>query len=345
MHIVNKDYNFAPVETTPKASTLLRQTAGNVVSGVKDALSKPIGASPTATTGASTGQSDLASALRNQQSWYADQLKAQQQAQQQAAQNAYDSNMSALQSAYQQKLANLDSNLNATKSQLTSSYNDSAKSLNDSASKALQEAYISRMMSEKKLPMQLSAQGINGGATESAVASLMNNYGNARNNIETSRQDNLRQLEAAYNNNMANAMQSYNDAVSSAADANMSYRMQLENDLANNTVGSYQNLYNALANMDGNYVNAMSNYVANQADRSANLQYALQKQILENALDGTPSIDGATAYYDPEGVTRAQQLANAGFSFDETVERLRLDGYTDKQIGQFFANAGLYAED
>ena len=290
---------------------------------VKSNPQKPSGTNQTGSAGSklssyalSSGQNNLSELLKSQQAWYAEQLRAQQQAQQQAAQNAYNSNMSALQEAYQKRLSGLDSNLASTKSQLTDSYNNAAKSWNDNAAKALQEAYISRMMNEKNLPNQLSVNGINGGASESAIASMLNNYGNARNNIETAKNNSLSQLEQAYNSNMANALQSYNDAVSSAADTNLAYRMQLENDLANNTVSSYANLYNGLANMDGNYVNAMSNYIANQADRNASLQAALQKQILANQLNGTVSVDGSNASstqgtYD--GVTRAQQRKKSGY--------------------------------
>lgn len=294
---------------------------------------------------ASNTQSDLSSALREQQQFYADQLRSQQQAQQQAAQNAYNQNMSALQDAYQKKLAGLESNFGATKSQLTDSYNSSVKELNDSATKALQEAYISKMMNEKNLPNQLSVQGLNGGATESAMASLMNNYGNARNNIATAQQNSLSQLEQAYNSNLANALQKYNDARNSAADSNFAYRMQLENDLANNTINSYADLYSALANMDGNYTNAMSSYIANQAERSADLQYALQKQILNNQLSGSSgssssSSSGSTV--NPDTVSRIKQLMNNGKSRDDVIYQLIDEGYSDTEIEQFLNAVGIY---
>ena len=293
----------------------------------------------------SNTQSDLSSALREQQQFYADQLRSQQQAQQQAAQNAYNQNMSALQDAYQKKLAGLESNFGATKSQLTDSYNSSVKELNDSATKALQEAYISKMMNEKNLPNQLSVQGLNGGATESAMASLMNNYGNARNNIATAQQNSLSQLEQAYNSNMANALQKYNDARNSAADNNFAYRMQLENDLANNTINSYADLYSALANMDGNYTNAMSSYIANQAERSADLQYALQKQILNNQLSessGSSSSSSSGSTVNSDTVSRIKQLMNNGKSRDDVIYQLIDEGYSDTEIEQFLNAVGIY---
>ena len=295
-------------------------------------------------------QDNLSELLKQQQAQYAEQLRAQQQAQQQAAQNAYNQNLSALEDAYAKKIAGLDSNFDSTKAQLLDSYNGSVKDLNDSVSKALQEAYISKMMSEKNLPNQLSIQGLNGGATESAIASLMNNYGNARNNIASAQQSSLSQLQQVYNNNLANALQSYNDARSNAADNNYAYRMQLENDLANNTINSYADLYSALANMDSNYTNAMSNYVQNQANNNADLQYALQKQILDNQLSGSSgssrssssssSSSGSTV--NAATVSRIKQLMNNGKSRDDVIYQLIDEGYSDTEIEQFLNAVGIY---
>ena len=250
-----------------------------------------------------------------------------------------------MEDAYAKKIAGLDSNFDSTKAQLLDSYNGSVKDLNDSVSKALQEAYISKMMSEKNLPNQLSIQGLNGGATESAIASLMNNYGNARNNIASAQQSSLSQLQQVYNNNLANALQRYNDARSNAADNNYAYRMQLENDLANNTINSYADLYSALANMDSNYTNAMSNYVQNQANNNADLQYALQKQILNNQLSGSSgssssSSSGSTV--NAATVSRIKQLMNNGKSRDDVIYQLIDEGYSDTEIEQFLNAVGIY---
>lgn len=75
--------------------------------------------------------------------------------------------------------------------------------VNNAADKALQEAYINKMMTLKNLPQTLSAQGLNGGVAESTTAGLYNNYGNARNEIESERLDQIGALQQAYNNNMA----------------------------------------------------------------------------------------------------------------------------------------------
>lgn len=75
--------------------------------------------------------------------------------------------------------------------------------VNNAADRALQEAYINKMMTLKNLPQTLSAQGLNGGVAESTTAGLYNNYGNARNEIETERLGQIGALQQAYNNNVA----------------------------------------------------------------------------------------------------------------------------------------------
>ena len=97
--------------------------------------------------------------------------------------------------------------------------------------------------------------------------------------------------------------------------------------------------------MDGNYVNAMSNYIENQADRNASLQAALQKQILANQLKGAVSVDGSNASSTQgisDGVTRAQQLKNSGYSYEDAVIKLADEGYTKEQIDQYFKKIGWY---
>lgn len=288
-------------------------------------------------------QNRLAEQLQAQQAYYEQQLRAQQEARQQAAQNAYNSNMSALENAYAKRLAGLDSNLASTKDLLASSYGNSRDALNASAEKSLQEAYINRMMNERNLRQQLNAQGLNGGASESAIASMLNNYGTSRNNINTATADSLRSLEEAYNNNIANAQQKYNDAVGDAADTNLAYKMQLENDLANGVASSYSDLYSALANMDSNYANSMTNLINNQSAASADLQQALYNTMLKNSLNpsnvtvsgSTSSNSGSTSNI----VNRLKQMKQNGASLNQLLNEV--SDYSDDQVAQMFAQAGI----
>lgn len=140
-----------------------------------------------------------------------DQLKAAQAAQQKARDDAYNQAAAAQQSAY-----------NNNVSQLNSATND-----------ALREAYINRMLSQRNLQQQLSAQGISGGASETTQASMLNNYQDSRNDLEKERQQQLANLMQTYQNNMAALEQQR--ASGEAASLNQ-YQLALANLAANNGV-------------------------------------------------------------------------------------------------------------
>ena len=94
--------------------------------------------------------------------------------------------------AYQRAAAAQKENLNFATNQLT-----------DTTNEALKQAYITKMQPLRNLPQQMSAQGLNGGASETTLASMNNNYGNARNQLETERLKQLANLQNTYQNNLA----------------------------------------------------------------------------------------------------------------------------------------------
>lgn len=250
--------------------------------------------------------------------------------QNQAAQNAYNKNMSALQNAYNRKKANLESSLGTTKQKLEDAYMRSRKGINTDADRALQEAYINKRMAERVLPQQLTAQGLSGGASESAIAGLINNYGNARNNIDVTRNENLSGLEQTYNQNLANVLNSYYNALSSAEDNNIGYQMQIENALANNQVSSYDNLFSSMANLDNKYLSAMQDALANQEAYSAAAPSV--STTVENVSTGGTLVNVADFI--------KQRLAN-NVSQDDIILELSDMGYNANQIAQMFSQSGL----
>lgn len=139
------------------------------------------------------------------------QIKAAQEAEQRARDEAYNKAAAAQKSAY-------DNNVG----QLNSATND-----------ALREAYINRMLAQRNLQQQLSAQGISGGASETTQASMLNNYENSRNDLEKERQQQLANLMQTYQNNMAALEQ---QRASGAAASLGQYQLALSNLAANNGV-------------------------------------------------------------------------------------------------------------
>lgn len=84
-------------------------------------------------------------------------------------------------------------------------YEQNAAKVNDATNKALREAYVNKMQSQRTMGQQLAAQGLNGGYSETTAAGLQNNYGNARSALETERTSQLNDLNMTLQNNLASA--------------------------------------------------------------------------------------------------------------------------------------------
>lgn len=265
----------------------------------------------------SSYKSQLDSMYAQQQSaaaQYQEQLRA-------AAQGAYDRNMSALKDAYANKLSALAGNYDSARDTLGRQYDTSKKEVNTDAERALREAYVNKMISGRNIAQQLSAQGISGGAAETTLASMQNNYGNARNNIETTRNDNLESLNNTYQNNLAAAAQAYNSQLANAEDQRLQMMMQIESDLANAIAGSYSSQFNALGSLDSNYFSVLSDLVSKQAD------YAYKNAMANNPVKSVTSLaenDMGTYTDYAKWLARAQELQGAGQSA-ETITRQLID--------------------
>ena len=172
----------------------------------------------------------------------------------------YNMNFQSLEDAYAAALNRLGGNYADTEALLNSSLANSQRSLEDERTRALQEAYIARMMQEKNLSDQLDAYGLSGGATESVLADMRNNYNNNRNSIEAKVQESLRDLLQQYMTNLSDARGRYNDSLLGAETNRLNAIQNLANSMSqaqNNVIntrsqqraGAYEDLYNTLANL------------------------------------------------------------------------------------------------
>lgn len=119
-----------------------------------------------------------------------------------SASNAFDYGAYLLQLQAQQQAAR-NAAYNVAANQQKTNYNYAQGQLNDSTGAALREAYINKMLTLKNMPQSLSAQGLHGGMSETTTGSMYNSYANARNSLETERQNQLAALLNTYQNNMA----------------------------------------------------------------------------------------------------------------------------------------------
>ena len=182
-----------------------------------------------------------------------------------AAQRAYDRSMSALNDAYNSQVSSLNDNLASTKGQLSSQYNYSKNNINRDAEKSLRQAYINKVLSEKNLNQQMSALGLSGGATETTLAKMLNNYGNARNNINNTMADNLASLENTYQSGLAQAMQAYNSALANANAQKANQTMTLENALSNNEIAALGDYQSLMQQQNAQYLDLLKSAIANGA--------------------------------------------------------------------------------
>jgi len=270
----------------------------------------------------------LAAYQRNDYSDYLAQMRA-------AAQSAYDRGMNALNSAYDAQMSSLLNNLNSTKGQLLDSYNRSKTSINDDAAESLKQAYINKMKSERNLNQQMSAQGLSGGATESTLAGMLNNYGNARNEINTTTNKNLSNLEGNYNDNLAQAMQAYNSAVATANLQKAQQQISLENALANNQMSALSDYQSLMQSENQNYLDLLKAAIANGASFSfdpTSANNSVQAVALQQAAN--PFGNNATNAAVLQALANAQQAPGQSANTLSVVNPVAQNNYLAAILSQ-----------
>ena len=273
--------------------------------------------------------SQLASLYAQQQA-KAEALAAQQRA---AAENAYRAGMNRLNQAWDAKTGALKSNYDSTLSNLARQYDSSKSEVNADANKSLREAYVNYMMNKRNLDQNLSAQGIGGGAAESTKAGMYNNYGNSRNDINTTLNDNLTSLENLYQGNLASAEQQYNSAYADAMSNYLSMQSQLEQNLANNIIGSYDNMISSLGSLDNGYADALYSLLSKQAE------YGYIPTEVNNAIDDV-SVESLNNTGQVTDFAKAQamydQMASQGMNQKNIIQQLKNNGVPISMVYQLF---------
>lgn len=168
-----------------------------------------------------------------------------------SAKAAYDRSMGIVNDYYNEAAGRLRDNYNESVGILDRNNARNKTSAKADAEGAMRQAYINNMLSRQSLQQAMTAQGLNGGATETTRASMENNYGNARNNIDTTLQKNLAELMTQYQNNLAGLRQQLNNGLSDLDARRMEYSMQIND---------------RLQSMLDSYADKISSYVGNMSD-------------------------------------------------------------------------------
>ncbi len=268
---------------------------------------------PTSTykTYGNSAQLDLLQSFYAQQQAAAAALEAQRRA---AAQAAYDRSMTALNNSYNTMQNSLKGNYNSTLGQLEQNYNTGVAGVNKQADNAQQQAYINYMMNRRDMGQQLAAQGLSGGASESALAGMYNNYGNSRNTIDSGRNDSLADLMNDWNTNKASALQAYNSQLAEMAMQKANAVQQLENNLANLIANAATANYDAQFSLSSDYLSKMmdlasrgGSYASAVANRAYSPTNALLTASTQQGAAAMPTV--FNAYQQAQNALDAQMAA------------------------------------
>ena len=236
---------------------------------------------------------------------YLSALRAEQMAK---AQAAYDRNMSRIADAYGSAASSLRGNLDSSISRLNAARDKSLGDVRGDAEDSLRQAYINNMMTRKNLNQRLSAMGYNGGATETTMSSLENQYGKSRSGINETLNKNIANLDMTYGDNLAQAQQAYNSAMANLYLQRMQMEMQAENALNNAETSAV----NASMNIDGSYMSALQAALANQASYQYDASRATNDYVAGNAQQAQSAAEAANyAKYLAQAQLEASNGANA----------------------------------
>ncbi len=125
----------------------------------------------------------------------------------------YGDAMNDLNNANARMLSLLKQNYDNAVNNINAQYDYTQQTQENDSAKALREAYVNYMMSNRNIGNDMNRAGVNGGVAESTRAKMYNNYGNNRNAIRTNLQDQLAQINLARNSALAEAEANYNNAL------------------------------------------------------------------------------------------------------------------------------------
>lgn len=279
-------------------------------------------------SGSGTSTNSAVSAPSFDMAGYLSSLRAEQMAR---AQAAYDRNMSRIASAYGSAANSLRGNLDSAIGRLNAARDKSMGDVRTDAEDSLRQAYINNMMTRKNLNQRLSAMGYNGGATESTMSSLENQYGKSRTGINETLNKNIKDLDMTYGDNLAKAQEAYNSAMANLYLQKMQMEMQAENALNNAEASAV----NSSMNIDGSYMSALQAALANQANYQYDPSQATNNFVAGNARQAE-SASGGTDY----AKWMAQQLLSGSNNANDVMNYMIAQGIPAQTVQDILAQLG-----
>lgn len=243
-----------------------------------------------------------------------------------AAQRAYDVSKGRLDEAWGNTQKALGDNLGRALEDLYRNYEYGSGVHRQDAKDAARQAYINYKLNQRDLNQNLAALGMSGGATESSMAEMLNNYGNARADINKQLARNIADLLNNYQNNTSSAEQLYNTQFADANNNYVAQLNQLEQLLANNMMSSYS----------GGALTSLANYAETLAD--------LQNQMNAETANYTPVQSNYSRNTVSTSMGNDAGESTAYARYRRMVDDMTAQGQTEKAIATRLANEGASRE-
>lgn len=190
---------------------------------------------------------------------------------------------------YEQDRAN---QLNETRANLDKTLEQNNATTNANYDNSARQAYVQYMQRQRALPSQLQALGVNGGATESGLLNLYNNYGSSHAANEQQR-----------NADLTTNQQNRDDAYNSAYQAYLSDLNEQKQQAIANQINEYNNEITRFSSSVAQYPTTKNGYkqyeqwIANMAasdDPLKDIKVALIRQQMATQFpDGDPNGSGS----------------------------------------------------
>lgn len=195
-------------------------------------------------------------------------------------------------SAYGQYETDRTNQLNATREQLDKTLAQNNATTNANYDNSARQAYVQYMQRQRALPSQLQALGVNGGATESGLLNLYNNYGSSHAANEQQR-----------NADLTTNQQNRDDAYNTAYQAYLSDLNEQKQQAIANQINEYNNEITRFSSSVAQYPATSNGYKQYQAwidnlaassDPLKDIKIALVRQQMATQFpNGAPSSGGS----------------------------------------------------
>ena len=198
----------------------------------------------------------------------------------------------------------------------------------------MQQAYLSNELQKRNIGQQLAALGRSGGASETTLLNMANNYGNARGAIDQSRTSQLGALASDFSAGKASDLDTYNTA-------RAGYDYDYRNRLADLATASQEKLLG----YSNTYTSGLAQAEQNKAQQLAQLKAAHQEALAQTRqeqarLQAEQAAQAASV--GSGGSTRVGSGSSGGGSYTAGITKSQ-QGLSDMFSGMGRTSANLAA--